>query len=699
MEYFGKIRCVTIAELTAGDPKSEDIKEQPIMTRVNYDNYVQRKKIIVARPGKGKGSYALIDFNSLPDDIRERYNAKYPNAENVLKEQLMSETITDDKAAREFFAGHILENGEHISDEKQAEYLLNAEVLNQMRKKENETQAYHHKLNGKRKTIVWEIVLGTCEKLRAAYKHTLPPSEVSLKKKFAKYKKEGYVTLVSGKLANQNTRKVGTAEGRFLLKLKRSHVPTYNDQQIYETFNLNAMANGWKQLQSINTVHNYLNDPKIMRLWYAAVYGDQAWKNKYGVTLSTEMPSMRDALWYSDGTKLNLYYRDAENKMRTTCVYEVMDAYSELFLGYDIAPGEKFDSQYRAFHMAVSTSKHRPYELVYDNQGGHKKLGASGLLGNIARVNRPTMPYNGQSKTIESAFGRFQSQVLHKIWHFTGMNITTKSKKSRPNLEFIEANPHKLPTLEELKVIYAECRKEWNTNAHPATGLARKDMYDMSYNPETSVVDELAMIQIFWMTSKEPIEYKKEGITMELDKVKYKYQVYDAYGQRDESFAAEHTGRKLYIKYDPMDMTLVRLYKEIASGMVEVGMATPLTKVHRAIQEQTPEDSKLIRSTINEGKRVRAFNYFRMEDFDRKEGVHPELYGMVSPTPKGISKEELERYRKEYEQEKREQSKKQECEPEYELVEAGYDEPQTLGQSTKMNSNITFDTVRRQSKY
>ena len=46
------------------------------------------------------------------------------------------------------------------------------------------------------------------------------------------------------------------------------------------------------------------------------------------------MPSLRDSLWYSDGTKLNYYYRDAKGERRTLFMYVVMDTYSEVFLGY-----------------------------------------------------------------------------------------------------------------------------------------------------------------------------------------------------------------------------------------------------------------------------------------------------------------------------------------------------------------------------
>ena len=95
------------------------------------------------------------------------------------------------------------------------------------------------------------------------------------------------------------------------------------------------------------------------------------------------------------------------------------------------------------------------------------------------------MPYNGQSKTIENAFYRFQAQVLHAIWHFTGQNVNAKKLNSKPNLEFIEENAYALPTFEELKTIYKECRDRWNNKEkHFATGIPHMEMYRMSGNPE-----------------------------------------------------------------------------------------------------------------------------------------------------------------------------------------------------------------------
>ena len=94
----------------------------------------------------------------------------------------------------------------------------------------------------------------------------------------------------------------------------------------------------------------------------------------------TLLPASRDSLWYGDGTKLNLYYRDESGNKRTINVYEVVDAYSEVLLGYHISEREDYIAQYHAFRMAIQRSGHKPYELVCDNQGGHKKNTAKGVL-------------------------------------------------------------------------------------------------------------------------------------------------------------------------------------------------------------------------------------------------------------------------------------------------------------------------------
>lgn len=532
MEMYGKIRCVTFPEL---------VSQGRILSVPNYKKKVREGKLRIVRPGKGAGSYALIDYTSLPTLIREAYDRLYPNALEEMKEQLMSNIIRSDSKAVEFYKTY----RPAISLERQAEYVLNAEVMNELIRVEKETGALHSKCGYSRKSIVWETVQGTCEKLRERYEHTLPANSTRLREKFNAYKKAGYIALVNRNTGNQAARVVVPEVARLLLKLRRSIVPRYTEAQIFDEYNRQAVERGLNIIKSPTTIKNYLNDPAVMPMWYAAVHGMQKWKAKYASLMKTSLPQMRDALWYGDGTKLNLYYRNEQGKMCTTGVYEVMDAYSETLLGYDIAPNENFDSQYRAYRMAVEVSGSRPYEIVTDNQGGHKKGDAAGFFQRLTVLHRPTMPYNGQSKTIENAFYRFQAQVLHAIWHFTGQNVNTKKLNSKPNLEFIEENAYALPTLEELKTIYKECRDRWNNEEkHFATGIPHMEMYRMSENPEAVPVTETDMIRMFWLCHPKTVTYTNYGLLFEIDKQKYHYDVYAADGLRDETWALRNTGRE-----------------------------------------------------------------------------------------------------------------------------------------------------------
>lgn len=679
MEMYGKIRCVTHAELVGSG----------IISESNLKKKVKAKLIMQVQLG-GNGRKALYDYLSLPAPLRRDYDNQYPNALEEMKEQLMSNTIRSDSKAVEFYKTY----EPQISLPRQAEYVLNAEVMNELIRVEKETEALHKKCGYSRKRVVWETVQGTCEKLRERYNHTLPANATRLREKFNAYKKIKYAALINKNTGNQAARVVVPEVARLLLKLRRSIVPRYTEAQIFDEYNRRAPKLGLNIIKSPTTVKNFLNDPAVMPMWYATVYGMQKWKEKYCGKLKTSLPQMRDSLWYSDGTKINLYYKNEQGKMCTTSVYEVMDAYSETFLGYDIAPHETFENQYRAFRAAIEFAGVRPYEIVTDNQGSHGKLASQGFFQRICRLYKPTMPYNGQSKTIESAFGRFQQQILHKLWFFTGQNVTAKKLNGKPNLEFIEENAYALPTLAELKEIYRQCREEWNAAPHPSTGISRIDMYRMSENPETVPVTEVDMRQMFWLIRPEKNTYTSDGVEFCIGKKSYHYEVYTAGGSRDVAWALRNTGRSFQIMYDPMDMTHIELLLPTASGLKYSATATPKVTVSRATQEQTHEDRSFIVNTIEQNKEMMAAIQLEGERFDLDEGIAAELFGLSTPRPKNVSKKKMEEYRKKHERGELdtplslpEKRRLEEAETDTETAYSG------LGEYTKALSNMTLEQL------
>lgn len=639
MEYYKNMICVTMQELTREDDGA------PIMSKSNYNYHVRTGKINRVRLGGGMGNFALIEYASLPDRFKNHFVEKYGEPAEQIKESVMPDRLIIDTQARDFFAGYILSNGSYLPVEKIKEYTINASVLNELIRMLSERAALRRALGGKASNL-WETILGTVERLREQEGHTLPDAPSTLKSKIKKYEAQGYESLISGKFGNVNTLKITEEAGRQIIALKRSKVPVYNNDQIFNEFNRIAQEKGWKPLKSINSLLQFLNRPDIEPLWYDAVHGELAAHQRYSRKHKTKLPQMRDSIWYGDGTKLNLYYKAIDHNgrwaIRTTQVYEVMDAYSETFLGYHISDSENFEAQYRAYRMAIETAKCRPFEVVTDNQGGHKKLEASRFFEGISRVSRRTAPYSGQSKTIESAFGRFQSQILHQDWRFTGMNITAKRAESRPNLEFIEANKESLYTFEELLVAYAEARQAWNNAPHPHTGRPRIEMYQTSVNPETESVNALDMVELFWITTDKPSTFTSKGITIEVNKQKYTYEVLDANKQPDLDFRENNTLRQFYVMYDPLDMSMVRLYIKDKSGLRFVTNAHPYVEIHRAIQEQEKGEMSFIQNMRIETNQRRIQRQIKAAELEMEHGVAPEQHGLNRPRIKGISAEAFE---------------------------------------------------------
>lgn len=631
MEYYNKIMCVTYKELSPA-----------IMSYNTLDSLIRRGNVQRMKRGGGEGSCALIVYNSLPEKYRKRYEEENGDPVEFFKKAVMKDTMKlDDKARRWYEDFEYCLNGvqTRLSAKLIDEYTVNASVLNLLIHDLNNKTAITKMLNNSRSDL-WEIITGSCEQLRSVYKHTLPNNKARLRDKINAFKRNGYASLLSGKIGNRNTLKITDEAGRQLIALKRSRVPVYNDSQIFDEFNRLAAERDWKLLKSPRSMKQWFSLPDIEPLWYDAVHGELKAYQRYGRKHQTALPLLRDALWYGDGTKLNLYYLDDDGKVRTTMVYEVMDAYSEVLLGYYISDTEDYDAQYHAYRMAIQVAEHKPYEIVHDNQGGHKKADSAGLFSKICRVHRTTAPYNPESKTIESAFRRLQESILHKDWQFTGQNITSKKASSRPNLEFVEKNKGKLYTFAELKNRYLEVRREWNEAAHPVTGISRMEMYRSSINDETPEVTLPDMVDMFWVMTRKPSTFTSGGIEIEVKGKKHRYEVYAEPGVPDHEWRRKHTLQQFYVQYDPYDMQSVRLYWEDRAGEKRFErVAEPYMVIHRAIQEQTEGEAAFIRQEQQANITDRIERQVAAKAIEYAHGVAPEQHGLSTPDLKGVTAE------------------------------------------------------------
>lgn len=618
--------------------------ENNILSGPNYKQLCSRGHLTKITTG-GNGRKALIQFDTMRSDLKTKVieiaGDPYAKVTNIT----FTDYIENDPKAIEYFQNITLDNGKALPEKAIFEYCANASILNAINYVANNKLAQRKALSGSKVNHWAKIAEIVSELPKHTYPHSLPTNHRRLKDKLKQYLNDSYACLIHKQFGSKNAEKLNDDAKSFVFARwcdRVRKVATYG--QLLREYNNQAQKEGWSTLKSEQTLINYLTDPKIEMLWYGFRLGELAAKEKYSYQHSTALPSMRDSLWYSDGTKLNLWYQDENRKMQTMQVYEVMDAFSEVFLGFHISKTEDYEAQYQAYKMALKVSGHRPYQITFDNQGGHKKLENGGFLNKISHLAIKTQPYNGKSKTIESAFGRFQTQFLAQRWYFTGQNITAKKASSHPNMEFILRNAHKLPTLAEIKAEYEVCRQEWNSAAHPKTGKPRIDMYFESENEKAPEVSPFQMVDYFWIERKDPATCTASGISFTEKKIKYDFVVYEE-NSRDIDFVwlRRNVDKKFHIKFDPDDMSLIYLYEKTPLGLRFMKAAETKPIIHRGKQEQEDFETAFIKEVELKNKALRVSSRDEVTEVLKKHGMRPEDYGLSEPGLKGIESNRKEK--------------------------------------------------------
>lgn len=257
MEYYGKILCISYNDLTYDDrpvmvngkadySRSRTLKGvhpstlseeelAPILSVPNYKKLAAKKEINVVRPGKGLGSYALVEIATMPLRFQERIKLKYGDMkEDIIRNWLGSHYHIDAKA-REFYTRFRFDNGDALPPEHIQEYTVNASVIEAvMRAMEDATFMRKAMKAG---PVNWGELAGAISYYQAEFGHTLPVSSNRFKKRVNDFKANGYESLISRKFMNQNRRKVTYDIERLLLSIDAQPEQPFNTT-VWEQYNL-----------------------------------------------------------------------------------------------------------------------------------------------------------------------------------------------------------------------------------------------------------------------------------------------------------------------------------------------------------------------------------------------------------------------------------------------------------------------------
>lgn len=395
---------------------------------------------------------------------------------------------------------------------------------------------------------------------------SLPSSYAKLKAKLKEFKNVGFKAVVSGKFGNTNTKKIDGEIEDWILSTYC--LPTKPDTAKVHALYLNkAVQKGWPTLSETG-IYSYLHRTDVRPMWYLSRHGEKEWTKEYGHTMKLFIPTYRDAMWAVDGTKLNFYYYTEDNALKMASQLKmtiVSDVYSDSILGMSIDFTEDHVTAYQSLKDACKFSGHKPYQIKYDNQAGFKKSETQGLMTQLSKVHFPAKPYNPQSKKVESVIGRFQKQVMSDYWFFTGQNITAKSVDSKANMDFILKNKDMLPTEAQIRELMLELQEKWNNSIqkkYTSEGKTRIERYLNSEAPEPMPITMIDMVDSFWLERSRPITYYAHGIKLSnVGGKDYEFEVYERDGVTPSAdFHCKYIKKKFTVRYDPEDLSHVRLY-------------------------------------------------------------------------------------------------------------------------------------------
>lgn len=367
-------------------------------------------------------------------------------------------------------------------------------------------------------------------------------------------------TIVSCKNSSKITEQL---QQDYLIYLASDH-RKFSFELITELYNKKAVEKGWEVLKTPKPVSSFLEQTWVKPIW-TMQREPKVYNDNYTPTIGRKKPSFAGAIWEFDGTIVDIYHSGGEDKQQLYArIYwiAVIDVKTEAIIGYHITKSETSDAVVKALKSAVRITNTVPHQIRTDNSSAVQSLMKQNFFEKIAKYVTPAAVGNARAKTIESVFGRFQSQLmrLHPFW--AGMNLTVKKDSNRMNRVWIQANIKKAPTTNELISQLEQLVTFWNadsmkkSNSNVSRWQQYKNDADKQRTALRAIFNNAFLIAARGDAKTGLITYRNAGIKFTWNKEEYTFKVVD------RNINSSLIGKKFIVKFDADDMSKIWLYNQ-----------------------------------------------------------------------------------------------------------------------------------------
>src|SRR5690606_2347258 len=261
--------------------------ENGIISEAYFRQLVVRGKVQkITTGGNGRKVWAIYE------SFQEKFKQKIREAikgdpYEQVKHIIFADYIKPDLKADEFFASYLLEDGTHLPEEKQKEYVHQAIIFNTVQHIATNV-VVQRKFGGRGQ--MWAKMLEAVQNLPATWLHTRYKNQQSFKRAYKKYLSEGYGSIVSGKFLNDNSTKIKDDVAKFILAMYSLPLK-YTIPEVLDFYNEVRVEKEWPEITE-RAVHVYLTKPEIERLWTLKRDGKEIYNRKFGHTLTRDRSNL-----------------------------------------------------------------------------------------------------------------------------------------------------------------------------------------------------------------------------------------------------------------------------------------------------------------------------------------------------------------------------------------------------------------------
>jgi len=540
-----------------------------LMSKETYSKNRQRGNFKVFGVG-GNGREILISFESMPPKYKELVVKEYGNPyEYLAKEPILEQVLINwDYVAESFYDTYTLPHDASLSlpEEYRKKYTEAASWLKTLNVFTTDKRALKRQLNITI-TEFWEAATAVIRAKNVA----LPINTRSLKNKLTKYNTAEckYSSLIEAwRFGNDNRKKVKDDVAEALLLEMIGHHNQHDDTIIAIQYNKWATANGRLTISPATVGYRRKQNEHLITMQRNGVGANYT---KYSKQIHSDRPSAPLLMAMCDDNILDLYFRKETtdkkgnkvvNEQYRVAMYVVKDYYNDYILGYAIAETVTKDLIYAAFrnameHIIEITGGNYLFNQIQSDRWAIDKQ----LKGELASYFKSLAHFTpgtvkaSQTKRIEQSFGTIWHQELKLLPYdnYAGHNVTAKEKT---NPDMILALKKNYPSADQALNVVEHFVHNMRQTVNAKTGIPRQQEWITAFNAsELSKKRQISTekrIQLFGLTHKNPVRITAEGMSFEINKHKFVYDVPDAQ-------YLQNVGKSFQVVYLPgnMDQVLV----------------------------------------------------------------------------------------------------------------------------------------------